>query len=344
MAGHYRVAVAGVSLGAPEVNLGIIPGAEGTQRLPRLVGVAAAVEMCVSGKPVKAPEALRLGLIDQVIEGDLTVSGAVMFARDVAGEPGKKTRERNDARIGGGKCPDFRGGRAQAGTDPAQSTAPPRRAGSAGSRDHACRSSKAVRKSARSPRNLAWDQAKAMITVPFLRRARRGARFPESRRNSDIPHRRVGIIGAGTMGGGIAMACANAGIAVRIKIPISRARSRHGRDSEELRKLRQKGPFPAGRDGSENGADSPAADLRRIRPADLIIEAVFESMPLKRQIFAEIDKIAKPDCVLASNTSTLDIDEIAAATTAPDGRRPALFQSRACDATARNRARKRRRP
>src|SRR6202158_1168227 len=95
MAGHYRVAVADASLGAPEVNLGIIPGAEGTQRLPRLVGVAAAIEMCVSGRPIKATEALSLGLIDRVIEGDL-LSDAVSFAGEVAGLPVRKTRERNE--------------------------------------------------------------------------------------------------------------------------------------------------------------------------------------------------------------------------------------------------------
>src|SRR5579872_1137938 len=94
MAGHYRVAVADASLGAPEVNLGIIPGAEGTQRLPRLVGVAAAVEMCVSGRPIKAPQALQMGLIDRVIDGDL-LSGAVSFAGEVAGQPIRRTRERS---------------------------------------------------------------------------------------------------------------------------------------------------------------------------------------------------------------------------------------------------------
>src|SRR5450755_1217755 len=95
MAGHYRVAVAEASLGTPEVNLGIIPGAEGTQRLPRLVGVAAAVEMCVSGRPIKAPDALRLGLIDRVIDGDL-LAGAVGFARDVQDGRVHKTREKRE--------------------------------------------------------------------------------------------------------------------------------------------------------------------------------------------------------------------------------------------------------
>src|SRR5579863_5876597 len=95
MAGHFRVAAAGAMMGQPEVNLGIIPGAEGTQRLPRLVGLAAAVDMCVSGKPVSAPEALRLGLIDRIVEGDL-LEGAVSFARERAdsGAPPPKTRER----------------------------------------------------------------------------------------------------------------------------------------------------------------------------------------------------------------------------------------------------------
>lgn len=97
MAGHFRVAVPDAQMGQPEVNLGIIPGAEGTQRLPRLVGTAAAVEMCVSGKPIRAPEALRLGLIDRVIEGDL-LSGAIAFAQEAASGAMaiRKTRERNE--------------------------------------------------------------------------------------------------------------------------------------------------------------------------------------------------------------------------------------------------------
>src|SRR6185503_18895165 len=93
MAGHYRVAVPSAQVGQPEVKLGIIPGAHGTQRLPRLAGVAKAVEMCTDGNPVKAPEALKLGIIDRTIEGDL-LPGAVAFAREIAGKPAPKTRER----------------------------------------------------------------------------------------------------------------------------------------------------------------------------------------------------------------------------------------------------------
>ena len=95
MAGHYRVAVSSAQVGQPEVKLGLIPGAAGTQRLPRLAGVAKAVEMCATGNPIKAEEALKLGIVDRIIEGDL-LSGAVAFAREVAGKPAPKTRERNE--------------------------------------------------------------------------------------------------------------------------------------------------------------------------------------------------------------------------------------------------------
>src|SRR5579862_9685317 len=124
MAGHYRVAVPSAQLGAPEVNLGIIPGAEGTQRLPRLVGVSAAVEMCVSGKPIKAAEALNLGLIDRVIDGDL-LAGASAFAKEVAGKQPRKTRERGE-KLGSAveNAPIFAAGRAQARKIRRNQTAP----------------------------------------------------------------------------------------------------------------------------------------------------------------------------------------------------------------------------
>ena len=110
MAGHYRVASPTAQVGQPEVKLGIIPGAAGTQRLPRLAGVAAAVEMCTDGKPVPAEQALKLGIIDKLIDGDL-LTGAVAFAREVAGRPAPKTRERNrEARFGGGERADFQRG------------------------------------------------------------------------------------------------------------------------------------------------------------------------------------------------------------------------------------------
>src|SRR5882724_9066114 len=216
MAGHYRVAVADASLGAPEVNLGIIPGAEGTQRLPRLVGVAAAVEMCVSGKPVKAPQALRLGLIDRVIEGAL-LDGAVEFARSVAGERVRKTREKND-RLGSvaENAPIFVAGRATAGKIRRNQTAPlavleALEAATTLPFDQGCKKEREI-----VGRVLASDQARAMIHIFFAERA--VARVPGIPKDTaTYPIANVGIIGAGTMGGGIAMACANAGISVLLK-------------------------------------------------------------------------------------------------------------------------------
>ena len=317
MAGHYRVAVPDASLGAPEVNLGIIPGAEGTQRLPRLAGVAAAVEMCVTGKPVRAPEALRMGLIDQVIEGEL-LAGAISFARNVAGEPVRKTRERNE-KLGSAaeNAPIFAAGRAQAGKIRRNQTAPifaleALEAATTLPFDEGCKKEREIVRKV-----LASDQAKAMIHIFFAERA--VARVPGIPKDTTVyPVAKVGIIGAGTMGGGIAMACANAGISVRLKETEQAALDR---GMATIRKNYassvKKGRFPQAVMDQRMALIQPQLTYDGFNDADLIIEAVFESMPLKKQIFAELDKIAKPDCVLASNTSTLDVDEIAAATSRP---------------------------
>jgi 3-hydroxyacyl-CoA dehydrogenase len=317
MAGHYRVAVADASLGAPEVNLGIIPGAEGTQRLPRLVGVAAAVEMCVSGRPIKAPQALQMGLIDRVIEGEL-LSGALVFAGEVAGQPVRKTRERNEKL---GTAADnaviFAAGRAQASKIRRNQTAPlaaleALEAATTLPFEQGCKKEREIVR-----RVLASDQAKAMIHMFFAERA--VARVPGIPKDTaTYPIANVGIIGAGTMGGGIAMACANAGISVLLKeteqaaLDRGMAAIRKNYDSSV-----KKGRFSQAVMDQRMALIHPQLTYEGFDKADLIIEAVFESMPLKKQIFGEIDKIAKPDCVLASNTSTLDIDEIAAATSRP---------------------------
>jgi len=317
MAGHYRVAVADASLGAPEVNLGIIPGAEGTQRLPRLVGVAAAVEMCVSGKPIKAPQALQMGLIDRVIDGDL-LSGAVAYAGQVAGQPVRRTREQNQ-KLGSASenAPIFAAGRAQAAKVRRNQTAPlaaleALEAATTLRFDQGCKKEREIVR-----RVLMGDQAKAMIHIFFAERA--VARVPGIPKDTaTYPIAKVGIIGAGTMGGGIAMACANAGISVLLKETEQAALDR---GAAAIRKNYEssvkKGRFSQAVMDQRMALIHPQLTYDGFDQADLIIEAVFESMTLKKQIFAEIDKIAKPDCVLASNTSTLDIDEIAAATSRP---------------------------
>jgi 3-hydroxyacyl-CoA dehydrogenase len=322
MAGHYRVAVADASLGAPEVNLGIIPGAEGTQRLPRLVGVAAAVEMCVSGRPVKAPQALQMGLIDRVItstnDSDL-LSGAVKFAGEVAGQPVRKTREKND-RLGSASdnAAIFAAGRAQAGKIRRNQTAPlaaleALEAATTLPFDQGCKKEREIVR-----RILAGDQAKAMIHIFFAERAvARVAGIP--RDTATYPIASVGIIGAGTMGGGIAMACANAGITSVLLKETEQAALDRGMAAirKNYESSVKKGRFSQAVMDQRMALIQPTLTYDGFNQVDLIIEAVFESMPLKKQIFGEIDKIAKPDCVLASNTSTLDIDEIAAATSRP---------------------------
>jgi 3-hydroxyacyl-CoA dehydrogenase len=317
MAGHYRVAVADASLGAPEVNLGIIPGAEGTQRLPRLVGVAAAVEMCVSGRPLKAPQALQMGLLDRVIDGDL-LSGAVAYAGEVAGQPVRRTREQNQ-KLGSASenAAIFAAGRAQAGKIRRNQTAPRAalealEAATTLPFDQGCKKEREIVR-----RVLMGDQAKAMIHIFFAERA--VARVPGiPKGTATYPIAKVGIIGAGTMGGGIAMACANAGISVLLKETEQAALDRGvAAIRKNYESSVKKSRFSQAVMDQRMALIHPQLTYDGFDQADLIIEAVFESMPLKKQIFGEIDKIAKRDCVLASNTSTLDIDEIAAATSRP---------------------------
>ena len=242
MAGHYRVAVPDAQMGQPEVNLGIIPGAEGTQRLPRLVGLEKAIEMCVSGKPIKAADALSAGLIDRIIEGDLA-TGASGFAREMAARKGAHAK---DARATGQASTRKRHPRharsrsracAQDATPPRSSRGGSRRARSCG---HAAVRRRVRTRARTSSFELAKsEQAKALIHAFF---AERGvSKVPGvSKDTVAAPVNRVGIIGAGTMGGGIAMACANAGISVRLTDTSQEALdSRHRHDSQELRRLRE---------------------------------------------------------------------------------------------------------
>ncbi len=216
MAGRYRVAVAEALVGQPEVNLGIIPGAEGTQRLPRLVGVEKALEMCVTGKPIKAPEALAVGVIDEVITGDLA-EGAMTFARKVAaGELAAKTRDRRD-RLGTpeANAPLFAAARELAAKVRRRQTAPLNavlaiEAATTLPYEEGCRREREL-----FVESVSTEQAKALIHAFFAERAATKLKgVPADLKPRPIE--RVAIIGAGTMGGGIAMACVNAGIPVAI--------------------------------------------------------------------------------------------------------------------------------
>jgi 3-hydroxyacyl-CoA dehydrogenase len=319
MAGHYRVAVPDALMGQPEVNLGIIPGAEGTQRLPRLVGLEKAIEMCVSGRPVKAADALNAGLIDRIIEGDLA-AGASAFAREVAARRGShpKTRDRQD-RL---PPPGAEAGMLAAGRELARKTRRQLEAPVAVIDALEAAATLPFAEGCARERAIFFElakseQAKALIHAFF---AERGvSKVPGVAKDSAARAvNRVGIVGAGTMGGGIAMACANAGIGVRITdaaeapldagiamirknydISVKRGRFTPEMVEERMSRIVARGGY--------DGFDQ----------VDLVIEAVFENLALKKEIAAALDKVVEPGGIIATNTSTLDIDEIAAATARP---------------------------
>jgi 3-hydroxyacyl-CoA dehydrogenase len=320
MAGHYRIAVPEAQMGQPEVNLGIIPGAEGTQRLPRLVGVEKAIEMCVSGKPIKAQDAFQAGLIDDIVQGDL-VAGAIRFAREAASRTGAhpRTSVRQD------KLPslDALPALIDAGRQLARKT---RR-----NMEAPLAVVDAIEAAVTLPfdegrireRGIFFDcvksdQSKALIHVFF---AERGvSKVPGVSKDTAVaPIRSVAIIGAGTMGGGIAMACANAGLDVRVTDATAQAldsglsRIRANYDTSVKR-----GRFTAEGVADRLGRIHTQVGYDGLDTADLIIEAVFESMALKKQIFADVDRVARQGSIIATNTSTLDIDQIAAVTKRPD--------------------------
>jgi len=313
MAAHYRIAVPDAQAGLPEASLGIIPGAEGTQRLPRLVGVAKAAEMLVSGQIVKAPVALELGLLDKLVEGDL-LPAAIAFAREIAAiRPLPKTSERPVE-------PDAAGiaaARDLARKTRRNQTAPAMalealEAAVALSFEEGCKKEREL-----SAKSLTTEQAAALIHAFIAERA--VAKVPDVPADTvPYPLRKAAIIGAGTMGGGIAMALANAGIDVRIKDTTQDALDR---GLATVRKNYQnsvaKGRFPQAVMDQRMALIHPQLDYAGFEEADIIIEAAFESMAVKQQLFTEIDKVAKPDCVLATNTSTLDIDKIATVTSRP---------------------------
>ena len=318
MSGHYRVASPGAQVGQPEVKLGIIPGAAGTQRLPRLAGVAKAVEMCTDGNPIKAGEALKLGIVDRLIEGDL-LAGAVAFAREVAGKPAPKTRERN-AKLGTPEenAPVFAAARDNARKKQRGLTAPIAaidaiEAATKLSFEAGCEVEQKLFKEC-----LFSDQSKAMIHVFFGERE--VAKIPDVPKDTPIiPVNSAAVVGAGTMGGGIAMVFANAGIPVVLKETDQAALDRGLATIEKnYANSVKKGRF------TQEVMD---ARMRLIRPtlkyddfagADMVVEAVFEGMALKKQVFGELDRVCKPGAILASNTSTLNIDEIASATSRPE--------------------------
>ena len=317
MAGHYRVAAPSAQVGQPEVKLGLIPGAGGTQRLPRLAGVAKAVEMCAGGNPIAAQDALKFGILDRLIEGDL-LAGAVAFARGVAGKPAPKTRERKE-KLGTAaqNAPIFAAARENARKKQRGLMAPLAaldavEAATKLSFEEGCETERKL-----FAECLFSDQSKALIHVFFGERE--VAKIPDVPKETPIiPVNSAAVVGAGTMGGGITMALVNAGIPVLLKETDQAALDRglatiqknyansvkRGRFTQQFVEERLKLIKPTLR---YDGFDT----------VDMVIEAVFEGMALKKEVFGELDRNCKPGAILASNTSTLNIDEIASATQRP---------------------------
>jgi len=314
---HYRVAEAGTKLGLPEITLGIIPGAGGTQRLPRLIGLDPALEMMLSGKPLSAAEAAKVSLVDTAVAGDVTAA-AVACARELvaSGKGPRRTREMSvEGREKAGEIIAAR--RAQLGKafrnrnsphvllDAVQAAAElPFDAGIARERELSSQVERAVE--GRAFRHLFFGE-RELRKIPGL---------PAGVQSRPIG--KVGIVGAGTMGGGIAMCFANAGIPVTI---VDARQEALDRGLATLRKNYERsvsrGSLKTEEMERRLALIQPTLDYAALRDADLVIEAAFENLALKKEIFAKLDAVAKAGAILGSNTSTLDIDEIAAVTQRP---------------------------
>ncbi|ATY31278.1 3-hydroxyacyl-CoA dehydrogenase NAD-binding domain-containing protein [Sphingomonas psychrotolerans] len=313
LASHYRIAVPSAKFGLPEVKLGILPGAGGTQRMPRVAGVEAALEMATKGDPISAEQAKAAGLVDRLAtEGNL-LADAVAFAQEVIGKPVSRSSERPvtvdpavfDAfRKANGKR--FRGLEAPAAIiDLIEQTA-----------------GKPYAEGVQAERMgfmklIMGTQSAALRHIFFAeRKATKIDGIAEDVQLRDI--KRVGVIGAGTMGGGISMNFLSAGVPVTI---VEMAQEALDRGTATIRKNYEataaKGRMTAEQVEGAMGLLKPTLNFDDLAECDLIIEAVYESMDVKKDVFGRLDKIARPGAILASNTSYLNIDEIAAATSRP---------------------------
>ena len=313
---HYRVAVPSAKLGTPEVKLGLLPGAGGTQRLPRVAGVDKALAMTATGIPIGAREAFDCGLVDRLVEGEL-LPHAVAYAeevRDIRPLPRSSERQDRVENVDPAVFDEFRKANARKfkGFDAPEANV------------------RAVRAATEKPysegvieeRKLFMElmtgaQAKALQYFFFAeRKAAKIEGLPEDVKPRDI--RRVGVIGAGTMGGGISMNFLSAGIPVTIVEMSQEALDRGtGVIAGNYEASAAKGRLTQEQVSTAMGHLTPTLDFAALADCDLIIEAVYENMEVKKDVFGKLDRIARPGAILASNTSYLNIDEIAASTSRP---------------------------
>ena len=322
---HYRVAVSTAQFGLPEVKLGLVPGAGGTQRLPRITGPQRALEMVTSGDPIGSAEALECGLIDEIVGDTLAdlEAGALAFARRAVAEglPLAKVRDRNERLEGFG--PDqFAAFRASIARRTRGFEAPERNvqcieaavaSGASGDFDEGM-----ALEQRQIGELMGGSQANAQQYYFFAERA--AQKVPDVPRDTPpVDIARVGILGAGTMGGGIAMNFANIGIPVTL---VERDEASLERGLGVVRRNYERTAARGGisSDDVQTRMDllQGSTDMGDFADCDLMIEAVFENMALKKDVFSQLDGICKPGAVLATNTSALDVNEIASATSRPE--------------------------
>jgi 3-hydroxyacyl-CoA dehydrogenase len=313
---HFRVAVAGAQIGLPEVKIGLLPGAGGTQRLPRILGLEPALNMIVSGNPVPSERLKATPLFDEFLEGDL-LKGALAFADKVVKEKRPLKRVR-DLKVTHPNAEGF--------LTVARNTV----AGMAGPFPApmkclecvAAAATKSFEEGIATERRLFMDlmagpESKALRHVFFGERA--ATKIPDVPETTKTrPIKRAAVIGAGTMGGGIAMNFLNAGI------PVTILEMKQEALDKGLNTIRtnyensiKKGKLRPEDLGKRMGLLQPTLDYQDLGDADIVIEAVFEDMAVKKQVFQTLDKVMKKGAILATNTSTLDVDKIAAFTKRP---------------------------
>ncbi len=316
---HYRVAVPSARVGLPEVALGLLPGGGGTQRLPRLIGPEAALQAITSGVPMAAIQAQKVGVIDAVVDEGNLLEGARAFARALVadGAPLKKVRDLSD-KVTGVDLAIFDAARTQASKERRGFEAPQRCIDCV---EAACTLpfDEGLAKEQELFRQvLTSNQSAAQRHIFFAERA--AAKVNDMPKDTKpLAIKKVGIIGAGTMGGGIAMNFVNAGIPVTI---LETSQEFLGKGLAVVRgnyeRSAKKGRFTTEQVEQRMGLLTPTLDYAAISDVDLIIEAVFENMNIKKDVFAKLDAATKPECILASNTSTLDVNAIASVTKRPE--------------------------
>lgn len=318
LACHFRVAVKEAKLGLPEVKLGLLPGAGGTQRLPRAVGPELAVKMIVGGDPIGAAEALKNGLIEEIIEGP--ASGGEAFVRKLLAEkrPLRRLRD-DDSKIAAAKADRSIFTNAVAAmTKKSRGLEAPFAAADAVGYAIDLPFDEGLKKEREGFLKLvASDQSKAQRYAFFAEReAAKIAGVPEGTKSR--PVNRVAILGAGTMGGGIAMSFANAGVPVTlIETGEEQLKRGLGIMQKNWEATAARGGIPADAPAKRMALINGVVGIENVGDADLVIEAVFETMAVKKEVFGKLDQFAKPGAVLASNTSYLNIDEIAKSTKRP---------------------------